>query len=108
MTKFLTRKYIAQMNFDEWDADRQQRVADSNAGVRKSTGVEKDEVHTLRRGELHPVNNFVFGIALEANELVVEIAGKILQSTLNLRKVCVAVYAAFTSAKQIEVGTIDE
>lgn len=108
MTKFLTRKYIAQVNFDEWDADGQERVTDSNAGVRKSTGVEKDEAHTFRRGELHPVNNFVFGIALEANELVVEIAGKILQSTLNLRKVCVAVYAGFTSAKQIEVGTIDE
>lgn len=108
MSKFLTRKHIAQVNFDEWEADGQERVADSNAGVRKSARVQKDEVDTFRRGELHAINNFVFGIALEANELVVEIAGKNLQSTLNVCKVCVAVYARLTSAKQIEIGTIDE
>jgi len=54
------------MYFDERDINGQERVTNGNAGMRKRTRVEHDEVDTVFCGFLHPVDQLMFGIALVA------------------------------------------
>ena len=68
MPKLLPRKRVAQVNFDKRNLNREERVAQRNAGVRKGTRVQDDEVDPVACGLLYAVDKFVFGITLEAGE----------------------------------------
>ena len=101
MPKFLPRKRIAEMNFNKRDLDRQQGIAQGDAGVCETTGVQYDEIDAVRRGLLHPVDQFMFGIALKGIERMPVIRGELSAALLDVRKPRRAVNIGFARAQQV-------
>ncbi len=68
MPKFLPGKRVAEVNFDKRNLNREKCVAQSNARVCECARVQDNEVDTIARRLLHAIDEFVFGVALEANQ----------------------------------------
>ena len=74
------------MHFDKRDIDREQRIAQRDAGVRERTGIDDDERHAIGFRFLHPVDQFVFGIALAAGNVVAQVGGDRRATRLDIGK----------------------
>jgi len=94
--KLFPGERIAQVNLDKRNLNSEQGVAQRDAGVREATRVQDDEFDPVDLGFLHPVNEFMFGIALKAGKLVPEIFGDFNRATLDVAKACRAVDISFT------------
>jgi hypothetical protein len=58
------------MHLDERNADAEQGVAQRHAGVGEGGGIDDDEGDAFRRGGVDTVDQGVFGVALEAGQLM--------------------------------------
>ena len=76
MAKVLTCKDVAQVDLDERNAHAQQRIANSDACVSESAGVEQNETNLVRSSLVYALNDFVFCIALKCLELMAEMREK--------------------------------
>ena len=70
MPKLLPRKRIAQVYFDKRNLNREERITQRNTGVGERSWIQDNEVDTIGGGFLHPIDEFVFGIALKAIHLM--------------------------------------
>ena len=86
MSKVFACKYIAQVNLDKRNPDREQCVPDGYAGMRKRSRVEQYEFN--RSGcLLNPVDNFVLGVALKRLQFVTAVGRLLRQALFNVRQV---------------------
>lgn len=106
--KLLPGKRVAEMNFNKRDLYRQQRIAQGDAGVRETTGVQNDKIDAVGRGLLHPVDQFVFGIALEGVERMPVIGRDFATAILDVRKARGAVNIGFACAQEVQVGAVNQ
>ena len=96
------------MNFDKRDAYRQQRVTDSDAGMRKCARVQQDEIDPAGTRLLYSFDYLVLRIALEALEFVPPLTGRGFEARLDCPERGVAVNAGFTAAEQIKIRPVDQ
>ena len=75
VAKFFPGKSIAQVYFDKRNLNRQKSIAQRNARVREATGIQDDKFDVIDGGLLDPVDEFMFGITLEAIEVMSELFG---------------------------------
>ena len=75
VAKFFSGKSIAQVYFDKRNLNRQKSIAQRNARVREATGIQDDKFDVIDGGLLDPVDEFMFGITLEAIEVMAELFG---------------------------------
>src|SRR6185312_8087754 len=68
MSKFLARKQVAQMNFDERYRDPEKGVAQGNAGVGESPRIDDHEGDAVALDGVNLRDQLMLGIALEARE----------------------------------------
>ena len=66
LPKLFPRKRVTEMNLDEWNSNRKECIAQGDACVGEAPGVQNDEIDAIGRCFVHPVNEFMFGIALKA------------------------------------------
>src|SRR6185503_20446439 len=75
VTKFFACEGVREMQLDERQFHAEQRVAQRHAGVREAARVDDGEADAVGLGRLHPIDQFVFGIALEGDQLMAEPGG---------------------------------
>jgi hypothetical protein len=75
MSKLLPRKRVAQVDFDKRNLNRQECIAQRNTGVCECPWIQNYEGDLIGGCFLHPVNEFVLGVALKALKLVSKFAG---------------------------------
>src|SRR3984957_19555805 len=108
MTESFAREYVAQMNFDEGNAYRQECIAQRDAGVGKRAGIDDDEpdLFVLRRVDL--ADQFVLGIALCGSEFMALSLGDALELGLDVLQSGGPVDRRFPRAEQIQIRTIEQ
>ena len=79
-----------------------------DARVGESAGIHDREIDRLGGKGLDPVDQFVLGIALEAQDGRIALPGERRKALFDRRKRHVAVPARFPAAEQIEIGPIDQ
>jgi len=84
MPKLLPGKCIAQVNFDKRNLNREKRITQCDARVRKCTRVQDDEVDPVACSLLHAIDEFVFGVALVTNQRVPEGFGRVDTASLDV------------------------
>lgn len=107
MSPRLSSMNIAHMQLNERDTHAQQRIADSNGGMRVRAGVDDDPVDMTARG-LDAVHNGAFVVGLEGVEGAAVIRGDIGAVGLDVGEGCAAVDVGFAGAQEVEVGAVDE
>src|SRR5574344_1672817 len=70
LTERLALVHVRQVNFDEWDAHRQQRVTQCDTGMGEGGRVDHDEVDALAAGGVDAFDQQVFGVALQVQQPV--------------------------------------
>ena len=108
MSKLLTSKRIAQVNLDERNPDSEERIAQCDTGVRKSTRIQDDEIDTIDGGLLDPVDQLMLRIALKAGQAVPQLGRQFLAACLDLLEPRATIDLGFTRTQQIEVRAIDK
>ncbi len=68
--KFLSRKGIAQVDFDKRNLNRQKGISQRNAGMREAARVQDDKFDAIDLGLLHAIDEFMLGVALKALQFV--------------------------------------
>jgi len=99
---------VGQVYFDERYAGAQQRVAQRNAGVRESARVDDHERHSFGAGPMDAIDQLVFGVTLERDQLVPELAGHRRRVLLDRLEGVGAVHRRFPGAEQIEVRAVQQ
>src|SRR5262249_55543861 len=79
LSKLFAPRDVRQVQLDERDAHREQRVAQRDAGVCESRRIEEDQRRLIVSGSMNAANQLRLRIALVSDELVSERAGAILQ-----------------------------
>ena len=106
VSKILAGKDVAQVNFDERDADGKQSIAYCNAGMRESTRIEQDEVHLVRSSLLYPIDDLVLGIALKALQFISLLSCEARQPALDLGQFGLAIDARLATAEELQVRSV--
>src|ERR1700743_132775 len=70
MSKCFPCEYVAQVDLDEWHPNRQERVAQRDAGVGEGAGVDDDERRAVGLRGMYAADQVVFGIALGGDEFM--------------------------------------
>ncbi len=76
VAKFFSSKRVAQVHFDKWNLNSQKCISQRNTCVREATGVQDDKFDVFDGGLLDPVDELMFGITLETNEVMSELFGE--------------------------------
>jgi|GEM_PF-6242613 len=108
VAKLLSRKRVAQVNFNKRNINGEKSIPNRNAGVRECTRINDYENDTVRIRLLHAIYNFMFCIALEALQLMPAVIGQIGQRGFDVRKAGLPINARFTSTQHIEVRAVDQ
>jgi len=108
VSKILAGKYVAQVDLDERNFDRQQRVTNGDAGVRESAGIQENEVYLVGLRLLNTIDDLMLGIALERRNLMAQFRRKLAKSGLYICEASCAINARLAAAEQIEIGAIDQ
>ena len=77
VAKFFSGKSIAQVHFDKRNLNGQKSISQRNTRVREATGVQDDKFNVVDGGLLDPVDEFMFGITLEAIKFMSELFGNV-------------------------------
>src|SRR5688572_20405989 len=80
MAELLPRERVREMQLDEGQFHAQQGVAQRDAGVRESAGIDDGERNAVRLRGLHAVDELVLRVALEGHELVAELRGRVFRA----------------------------
>ncbi len=97
---------VGQVHFNERHTGAQQRVAQRDAGVREGARVDDHERHAVGAGPMDAIDELVFGVTLERDQLVPELAGDRRRALRNGLERVGAVDGWFPSAEQIEVRAV--
>jgi hypothetical protein len=68
MPKLFPGKRVAQVNLDKRNLNRQECVAQGDTRMRERSGIQDDEIDPIGRGLLHAIDEFMFGVALVADQ----------------------------------------
>src|ERR1700691_2337312 len=101
-----TGEQIAQMYLDERYTHPEKRVAQGNAGVRVARRIDDYGGNAFALGGLNPLDQFVFGIALERDQVMTFGAGQAQQLGLDALQSGHAVNALLARAEKIQIRTI--
>ena len=104
----LARLDVGQVHFNERDMARGQGVAQGDAGVGVGRGVEDDEGDLVFYRLLHPVHQFVLGIALEEADAMAGGLGLAAETRIDGLQGVVAVVLRLAVAEQVQVGSVDD
>src|SRR5690606_11114078 len=99
----LARVDVGQERLDKGNACCQQRIAQGDAGVRKGSRIENDEVDAFGACRVDALDQFGFGIALQAQQVVSRSFRLFAQSCVNVGQGLLAVDIRFAGAQQVEV-----
>ena len=108
MPKLLPRKRVAEMNFDKRNLNGKERVTQRHARVREAPGVQDDEIDAIDGGLLYAVDEFVFGIALEAGQRVPEFGSDLGATRFDVRETRRAVDVGLAGTQKVQIGAVDE
>src|SRR5438309_7190213 len=97
---------VGQVHFDERHTGAEDGVAQRDAGVRERARIDDHECHGFGAGPMDAIDQLVFGVTLERDQLVPELAGHRRRALLNRLERVVAVYGRFPGAEQIEVRAV--
>jgi len=99
---------VGQVYFNERYAGAEQRVAQRNAGVREGARVDDHERHSLGAGPMDAIDQLVFGVTLERDQLVPELAGNRRRALLDRLECVGAIHRRFPGPEQIEVRAVQQ
>ena len=108
LPKILAGKYIAQVDLNERNFDRQQCITYGDAGVCEGAGIQKNEVDLGGLRLLHQIDDLMLGIALERRKLMAQLRRKPCKPGLHICEAGGAINARLAAAEQIEIGAIDQ
>ena len=108
MTEFLACESIAQVQFDERNADRQHRIAQGNARMRERTRIENDEIDPIGGGLVDTLDQLVFGVALKTAQGMAVFLGNRNRAGLDGIQRRRAVNLRFTRAQQVQIRSIEQ
>src|ERR1700689_5419497 len=108
MPERLAREYIAQVNFDERHAHRQEGVAQRDAGVGEGTWIDDHETDRLAFRCLYFADQLVLGIALPGNQFMALGNTLPLELRLNVLQSGRAIDCRLASAEQIQIRAIEQ
>jgi hypothetical protein len=84
VSKLFPGERITQVNLDKRNLNGEQCVTQRNAGVREATRVQDDKFDSVDLSLLHPVNEFMFGIALKTLERVSELFSEVAGASFDI------------------------
>ena len=108
MPELLAGEYVAEMNLDERYGNGQQRVAQGDAGMGKSAGIDDHEGDPVALGGVNPGDQLMLGIALERQQLMALRPGERAELLLDIPQCGGAVNRRFARSQQIEVGSVEQ
>ena len=85
----------------------EERVAQCDAGMREAAGIQDGEADAVGLGRLHAIDELVFGVALEGDQLVPELVGRDLGALLDGGERVGAINVGFALAQQVQVRSIE-
>src|SRR5438034_9343694 len=97
---------VGEVHFDERHTGAEDGVAQRDAGVRERARIDDHECHGLGAGPMDAIDQLVFGVTLERDQLVPELAGHRRRALLDRLERIGAVYGRFPRAEQIEVRAV--
>lgn len=106
--KFFSSKRVAEMNLDKRDLNRQKGISQSHAGVRKAARIQDDETDVVGRCLLNPIDEFMFGVALETSEFMPKCGCSLYAAFLDVLETRCAVDVRFTRAQKVQIWAVYE
>ena len=97
---------VREVHFDAGDADRQNDVADGDAGVGIGGRVDNQD-RDLTASRLNTINQEAFAIGLEGLKFESEFGSEIVEIAIDIGEGRAAVNFRFTLAQQIEIRPVD-
>src|ERR1700674_5097976 len=104
--KRLTGVRVGQVHFDERHTGAEDGVTQRDAGVRERARIDDHERHAFGAGPMDAIDQLVFGVTLECDQLVPELAGDRRRALLDRLERVGAVHGRFPRAEQIEVRAV--
>ena len=104
----LAGRDIRQVQLDEWDLDRKQRVAQGDAGVSEGGRVEEDHGDSLVASLIDALDELRLRVALERVELVPRGSRLRSKTLLDLGQGRRAVDAGLARSKLAQIGAIQQ
>jgi hypothetical protein len=105
--KFFSRVDVAKVDLHHRNPNGEQRVAQSNAGVRKTSRIKDDELHLLGRRALDPVDQFRLGVTLHRREAMTGLRRHPHKLPVNLLEGPPAVDARLAISQHVQIWTIE-
>src|SRR6266480_616615 len=97
---------VGEVHFDERHTGAEDGVAQRDAGVRERARIDDHERHRFGAGPMDAIDQLVFGVTLERDQLVSELAGYRRRALLDRLERVSAVHGRFPGAEQIEVRAV--
>src|SRR5262245_55971317 len=104
----LAREDVADMDFDQRNLDRRDRVADRDRGVGVAGRVEHDAGGLLGARLLDPVDQLALVVRLAEHHGEAVAFGRLTAEPLHVLEGCAAVGFRLARAEQIEVGAVED
>ena len=100
------RMHVRQMDFDERNGGGQQRVPERDTGMGEGGRIEDQEIDPFVPCLVNPFNQFVFRVALEAEQMMACLGCLFVQPLVDLGQARTAIGAGFTAAEPVQVGSV--
>ena len=101
MAERFTRKYVREMYFNIRNSNSGNRIAQGNAGMGKSRGINQNEIDAVATRLVHTLHQLRFGIALESGETYLGRCRALLQPGINLRQGIATIMFGLTATQKI-------
>ena len=108
VTEGFPRMHVGKMNFNERNARCQQCVPQRNTGVRERRRVDDDVINAFRTGFVDALNQFVFGVLLQVQQMVTLFGGNTVQSLVDVGQGFIAVNLGLAGAEHVQVGAVKD
>jgi len=107
VTKFLTSERVTEMDFDKWNPDTQEGIAQRDTRVGKTARIQNDEIGAFGGRQLHAIDQLVLGIALKAGQSMAELVRERDAARFDVRQLHASVDLWLPRAKQVEIWAIE-
>src|SRR5271166_2166474 len=77
--KLFARENVAEVDLDEWNGNAQQRIPQCNTRMSQSARIDQDELHGVLRCIMNRRNEFMLGIALQAQQVDLQRSSALLE-----------------------------
>src|SRR6185369_16514392 len=105
VAKFLTPVDVGKMYLNERQLNRGKRIADGNAGVGISSGIDQDAVAIIR-GSLNGIDQISLGVGLEKRDAAAEFFGQLPDGAVDLFQRQRTIHFRLAPAEEIKVGAV--